>query len=40
MILVDDKLALSRIDIDDGRVSCIVCGDGSVITTNGSCATK
>lgn len=39
MILVDENLALSRIDIDDGRVTCIKCGDGSIITTNGSCAT-
>lgn len=38
MILVDENLALFRVDIDDGRVSCIVCADGSVITTNGSCA--
>lgn len=39
MILVDENLALSRIDIDDGRVTCIKCGDGSIITTNGSYAT-
>lgn len=38
MILVDDKLALSRIDIDDGRVSCIVCGDGSTVAMDGSVA--
>lgn len=36
MILVDENLALSRIDIDDGRVTCIVCGDGSTINMDGS----
>lgn len=38
MILVDEKLALSRIDIADGRVTCIRCYDGSTITIDESFA--
>ena len=38
MILVDEKLALSRIDITDNKVTCIRCCDGSTITMDGSFA--
>lgn len=31
MILVDENLALSRIEIADGRVTCIRCCDGSTL---------
>ena len=38
MILVDEKLALSRVEVADSRVTCIRCGDGSIITIDGSFA--
>jgi hypothetical protein len=40
MILVDEKLALSRIDVADNRISRIICVDGStiIITMDGSVA--
>ena len=39
MILVDEKLVLTRIEVADSRISCIKCVDGSIITMNGSVAT-
>lgn len=38
MILVDENLALSSVDVTDSRVSCIKCVDGSIITIDESFA--
>lgn len=40
MILVDEKLVLSRIEVADSRICRIICGDGStiIITMDGSVA--